>query len=112
VTVSVDRNKTTSDQSLAISGSLPLEAALVAAAMALVTIVAPYQRSATAHLYESMVIGFAGFMLFIVAKMSLFTANRWSTWGPRSMRPPFKAAYIAGYLMMGIGNLGVIALLL
>jgi hypothetical protein len=108
--VSIDRDKIPMDRSLAMPGSVPLEAALVAAAMALVTIAAPYQRSAATHLYESMVIGFAGFLLFFIAKMSLFTTNRWSTWGPRSMRPSFKAAYIAGYLMMGIGNLGVIAL--
>ena len=89
---------------------VPVEMALVTAAMALVLIAMPIPAGPVSHLNDLMLLGFSGFMLFFVAKISLFGRGIWASWGPAPMRPPFKLSYICGYSMMTIASVGLVSL--
>jgi hypothetical protein len=106
----VSKNKGISDEVDATSG-LPVEAALMCTAMAIVTVLIPAYESSIDYLNEAMILGFSGFVLFLISKISLVSSGRMASWGPRPMRSKFKAAYIIGYLLMVLGMLGMITAL-
>ena len=86
------------------SAVLPVEIAVVAALMTLGVLFAPVNAPPSVSLNETMLFGFIGFVLFIAAKVSLYRSGHLATWGPESMRPPFKIAYLFGYALMSISN--------
>lgn len=83
---------------------IPMEAALLGSVMAIVTILTPVQPGANIHLNSVMLLGFGGFLLFLIAKLSLISSGQMSTWGPGPMRVPFKISYVFGYLLMIVGG--------
>lgn len=87
--------------------ALPLETGLVASAMALSLILVPLPQSPGSQAVDVMLLGLTGFVLFLVAKMSLILRGSWSTWGPSPMRLPFKLSYVTGYLLMVFSTIGL-----
>ena len=88
---------------------IPVEAALMGSLMTIATILVPPATETTTHANSLMLVGFSGFLLFLVAKFSLIPSGRMATWGPRPMRPPFKLAYVLGYLLMIAGGVAMTA---
>ena len=88
---------------------IPLEAALTGTAMVVGTLLVPASSGQADQHNDAMILAFAGFLLFIVAKISLVSRGYLSTWGPTPMRPPFKLSYITGYLLMAVGCIGMLS---
>ena len=79
--------------------AIPAEIAVVAALMTLTVLLIPVERT-SAHVNVTLLVGFIGFLLFLISKISLIKAGRISTWGPSPMRTPFRPAYFIGYGLM------------
>lgn len=45
----------------------------------------------------------AGFCLFLISKISLFTKGIWNSWGMSRMSGIFRVFYIMGYFLMAAG---------
>jgi hypothetical protein len=86
---------------------IPVEAALVATAMALTLVALPIPSKTVPLVDDAMLLGFSGFLLFFISKVSLFSRGVWATWGPTPMTLPFKLTYFLGYLMMVISVAGL-----
>jgi hypothetical protein len=54
----------------------------------------------------------AGLTLFLIAKVSLFRSGRFVSFGSSRMRPPFRALYRTGYVLMAVGVLFAVGLLI
>jgi hypothetical protein len=52
-----------------------------------------------------------GLMLLIISKMSLFRRGIWLSFGPRQMTKRYASLYKAGYILLGLGVLLILALL-
>ena len=89
---------------------VPFETAIMVAAMAIATILVPTGQGHSQFLNDSMILGFSGFILFLIAKVSLVSSGKMATWGPSPMSRPFKAAYAMGYLLMIAGTIGMMQL--
>ena len=87
--------------------SIPVEAALMCTAMAVATAVIPTGRGSAENFNEAMILGFAGFMLFLISKVSLISKGCIATWGPSPMSRTFKIAYVVGYLLMAVSAAGM-----
>ena len=91
---------------------IPFEIAFAAGIMCLAVLFAPVDRASATTLNETMIAGFIGFLLFLIAKISLVTSGRVATWGASRMRPPFRLAYYIGYGLMSVSSLATFEVIL
>ena len=91
--------------------SIPYELIIVLIGL-IVSLIAPsiFSKDTHAITKESLYFMGIGFILFSIAKLSLFQKGVWISWGMHMMSLPFKLLYVFGYILMGIGAMIAIIL--
>jgi len=85
-----------------ISFSVPFEGILISSAIFLAFFIPILMDIRTAFFPGGIAI-IIGFILFLIAKFSVFKKGFWFSFGPKMMGPKFKKLYFSGYGLLLIG---------
>jgi hypothetical protein len=85
------------------SVTIPIEMLMIIMGLITALIVPRYLISPIRVITDSMFIVIFGFILFAIAKISLFSKGIWNSWGSKLMDKRYRILYRTGYIIMGIG---------
>ena len=85
------------------SVTIPIEMLMIIIGLLTALIVPRYLIKPIRIMTDSMFIVILGFILFAIAKVSLFSKGIWNSWGSKLMNTPYRILYRTGYILMGIG---------